>query len=56
MLVSLPALAMGLGAIYVGLWEMFPQKYFLKRWILERFGVYFNIIWPLKCSLLTYEW
>ena len=33
-----------------------PSKIFLKRWILERFGVYFNIICPYKCSLLTYEW
>ena len=31
------------------------KKKIVKRWILERFVVYFNIILPHKCSLLTYE-
>ena len=46
MLVSLPALAMSLGGIYVGVVGNVPSNFFLKGWILESFGVYFNIIWP----------
>ena len=37
------------------LWEMFLRKKIEKRWILERFGAYFNIILSLKSYLFTCE-
>ena len=36
-------------------WEMFHRKKIVKKMDFGAFFVYFNIILPKKCSLLTYE-